>query len=266
MKVFRQTLALFFFAASMSGRAADMPLPTIETILQHVEARAKTEAQSDRAFDQHYSYSRSKVTEFLGNDGSVKKREEKDSVHQPNVPPPAKKADAKVVFDKSDESDTSTAVSDTHSNIHGQVIKKNDILLDEDLINRFKFTLTGTETINGRPAYVVDFVPAKKDLPEHNLKDRFINKAAGRVWVDEQDYALVKADLHLTKPVDVAWGLVGAVWKFNYGFDRARTPDGYWFTKDVNWHLQGREVVVDRTVDYHESTTNVQPVSSVATR
>lgn len=262
MKVFRQALTVIFFAAaSINGRGEESPSATIDSILQHVVEHAKTEASDDHAFDQLYSYSRQKITEFRSGDGTLKKREEKDNVHQPNAARAIKNADVKTVSDKKD-----AAVSDTNSNVHGQAFKKNDFLLNEDLVNRFKFTLAGTETVNSRPAFVIDFVPVKKDLPEHNLKDRFINKAAGRVWVDAQDYALVKADLHLTKPVDVAWGLVGAVWKFNYGFDRTRTDDGYWFTKNVNWHLEGREVIVDRTVDYHESVTNLQKVSAVAAR
>jgi len=28
--------------------------------------------------------------------------------------------------------------------------------------------------------------------------------------------------------VNVLGGIVGAVWKFNYGFTRLRTPEGYW--------------------------------------
>lgn len=263
MKIFRQAVAIFFFAAaSLSGRAAEAP-PTIDTILQRVIEHAKTEADAEQAFEQSYGYSRAKITEFRSSDGSLEKREEKDSVHQPNAAAVAQNVDGKTTFNKSDNE---TATGNTNSNVHGQVFKKNDFLLNDNLINRFQFTLAGTETINGRPAFIVDFVPVKKDLPVHSIKDRFINKAAGRVWVDVKDYALVKADLHLTRPVDVAWGLVGSVWKFNYGFDRSRTDDGYWFTRDVNWHLEGREVVVNRIVDYHESTTNLQKISSVAAR
>jgi hypothetical protein len=95
-------------------------------------------------------------------------------------------------------------------------------------------------------------------MPERNLKDRFINKAGGRVWVDEGDYCLVKADVHLTQKVNVGFGLIGAVWKFDYGFERGRTDDGLWFTRDVNWHLEGREVVINRQVDYHEKMIDIR--------
>ena len=53
---------------------------------------------------------------------------------------------------------------------------------------------------------------------------------------------------------------VGAVWKFTFGFLRERTPDGVWFTRGSDWHLEGREVFVHRTVDYHEERTDVRKV------
>ena len=76
--------------------------------------------------------------------------------------------------------------------------------------------------------------------------------------MDEGDYCVVKADVHLTQKVNVGFGLIGAVWKFDYGFERGRTDDGLWFTRDVNWHLEGREVVINRQVDYHEKMIDIR--------
>ncbi len=264
MKFFRQaTMAILFAAFSPMGFGAENPSSTLDTILQRVVERAKSDSDNNRAFDQLYSYSREKTTEYRDGGGALKKREVKDNIHQPLAA-----AQPKVAILNADANlqKVETSVSDTHSNVRGQTFKKNDFLLNEDLVKRFHFTLAGQEMLNGHPALVIDFVPAKKDLPEHNLKDRFINKAAGRIWVDADDYTLAKADLHLSRPVDVAFGLVGSIWKFDYGFERTRTDDGFWFTSKVNWHLEGREVIVNRTVDYHEQVANLNKISSVAVR
>ncbi|MBU6410738.1 MAG: hypothetical protein KGR98_10150 [Verrucomicrobia bacterium] len=233
----------------------------LEPILQGVLARAKLEHANDRGFDSFYSYSCEKITEFRNAEGVVIKREDKTDHHTPaavvDVPPAALAA-----VEKPDGG----PVTATHSNVHGQAIHKKDLLLTPDLFKRFHFTLVGRQMFNGRPTWVVDFAPASKNLPEHTFKDRFINKAAGRVWVDAGDYALVKAQLHLTAPVEVGFGLIGAVWKFNYGFERERTPDGWWFNRNVDWHLEGREVVVKRIVDYREETSGLRPVSALALR
>jgi len=261
MKVFRYLTAGIVFAMfSLTGRASDNTLPSIDTVLAQVVAHAQQESDNDRSFEQLYGYSRQKTTEFRNGDGDVKKRDAKTSVHQPNpaaVIPSASATTSETV--KRDD-----GVSETHSNVRGKQFKRNDFLLNQDLIRRFQFQLVAQESIDGRPAYVIEFAPLKKDLPERNIKDRFINKAAGRIWVDATDYALVKADLHLSHPVDVAFGLVGSVWKFNYSFLRSRTDEGFWFTRDVAWHLEGREVVVNRTVDYHEQVSDLHKVSSVA--
>ncbi|MGA2684008.1 MAG: hypothetical protein ABSF51_03040 [Verrucomicrobiota bacterium] len=236
----------------LSAADTNAPLPAFESVLQHVLQRAKDEGDNDHAFDERYRYARTKVTEFRNSAGQLKSREANTSVHVPASMAPAPAAAPKPDPEKTE------AVSDTHSNVRGQQLKKSDFLLNEDLVSRFKFTIVGRDLLNGRPALVVDFVPANQTLPERNLKERFINKTAGRIWIDAADYSLVKADLHLTQQVNVGWGLVGAIWKFHYGFERERTPDGLWFPSEVDWHLEGREVIINRIVDYHETTSDVQ--------
>jgi hypothetical protein len=263
MNLFRKATAVFLIAAvSTLCRAVEDPSPGLAPILQHVQARAKLEADNDRLFDQRYSYSREKITEFRNGAGQLKKRDDKTSAHQasPASPAPAPATTTVVVPQKND------AISDTHTNVRGQPFKRNDFLQGGDLLDRFQLKLAGQEIVNGRPAWRLDFVPADKQPPERNLKDRFINKAAGRLWVDAAEYSLVKVDMHLTKQVDVALGLVGAVWKFTYSFERRRTDDGLWFTRQVDWHLEGREVIVRRTVDYHEETKDLHEVNSAKAR
>ena len=257
IKRFGRKLAVAVLLAApvlLSAADTNTPLPTFESLLQHVLQRAKDEGNNDRIFDERYRYTRSKVSEFRNSAGQLKKHDANTSMHVPTAAPPvsARAAKPKPVPEQTE------AVSDTHSNIRGQQFKKKDFLLNEDLVDRFEFTIVGRELLNGRPAWMVDFVPANKPLPERNLKERFINQAAGRVWIDAADYSLVKADLHLTRQVNVGWGLIGAVWKFNYGFERERTTDGLWFPHEVHWHLEGREVIINRTVDYHETLSDVQ--------
>lgn len=235
------------------------PLPPIETVLKRAAERAVKEDENTRTFREHYAYTRTRVTEYRNAKGEVKKREEKKGENDPIQR--ARAAQAQLVAAKPvrlEKTQADQPVSDTHSNVRGKAFKKSEFVLNDDLIGRFEFVVAGREVLNGRPALIIDFQPAKKKVPIRNIKDRFINKAAGRVWVDETDYALVKADLHLTERVNVLGGLVGAVWKFTFDFMRERTPDGYWFIRNSNWHLEGREVFVHRTVDYREERTDVR--------
>jgi hypothetical protein len=260
MKSFWTIFAALIFGGTVFSQkavgATPSPLPPIETVIQRVEAAAETEGTNDTLFDHRYFYTRDKVTEFFNSDGHLIKRDEKQNTNDPlrklTISRP------KLETPRSDPAAENQRPTETQSDIHGRQFQKKDILLNPDLLKRFTFTMVGREMLDGRPALVVDFKPASDDLPVHSIKDKFINVAAGRVWIDEGDYTLTKADLHLTQRVNVFGGLVGAVWKFSYSFDRARTADGLWFTRDVDWHLEGREVFIPRSVDYHEQLSNLK--------
>src|SRR6266480_4434279 len=240
---------------------AKPPLPSAESVLRRVVENSEKENDNDRLFGQRYSYTRTKVTEYRDSKGELRKRELKKSANNPAVVSVANPAQPVMSKPESSRDATrSDAVTDTHSNVRGKAFEKRDFTLNDDLLSRFQFTLAGREMLNGRPMLILEFKPANKKLPERHIKDEFINKAAGRLWVDEADYVLAKADVHLTETVNVVGGLVGAVWKFIYTFSRERLPDGLWFTRDVDWHLEGREIIVRRSVEYHERKTGVRKV------
>jgi hypothetical protein len=239
------------------------PLPTMDFLVQKVTARAvNDEDKNDNLFDMNYQYTRSRVWEYRNSRGVVVSHEEKRSVenkperiaahkallaaaHKPAPPPPPAVKDQPV--------------SETHSNIRGKALKVKDYSI-ANLMKRFQFTLVGRETLNDRPAFVVDFKPINNDLPINQFADKFINKAAGRIWVDAEDYAIAQAQVHLTEKVNVLGGIVGSVWKFTYAFTRLRTPEGYWYARHMDWHLEGREVVFNRIVDYHEQKLDPQKI------
>ena len=252
-----------FAAGNFPLRADDAaPLPAVEGVLKRVVEQVEKEDENERTFKETYSYTRSKKTEFKNSKGEVKKTDAKTRTNDPLSPKriasAQKRAAAPEVKDDGE-------VTETKSNVRGKAFEKSDFPLGDDLMSRFVFTIVRRELVNGRPVLVIDFEPAKKKLPEKSIKEKFLNKAAGRVWVDEQDSVPVKADLHLSAPVSVLGGLVGAVQKFTFSFNRQRTPEGMWFTLDSDWHLEGREVFVRRIIDYHETITDVTRVVPPAT-
>ena len=106
---------------------------------------------------------------------------------------------------------------------------ENGVSLDGNLLGRYQSTVVGRETLNGRPAIVLNFVPRQPAPPIHRLQDRLLNRAMGTVWIDEQDYDLAKADLCLSEPV--SFGILGAVDALTFSFERARAEDGSWLTR-----------------------------------
>ncbi len=218
-------------------------MPTVETVLERLAKQSPKEETNELEFKQRYHFTRSRATEVRNSKGELNKREVKTQVNKPAPNPGKPDADA-----------------GTQTSRRGKPARKTDFAVDRDFLQRFQFTLVGREPINGRPALILDLVPATRKPPEHDLKDRIINKTAGRIWVDEAEAVLVQADLHLTEKVNVVGGLVGAIASFTLSFNRTRTADGLWFTPRLHWHLDGREVFVRRTVDAHEEITEVQLV------
>lgn len=256
MKSFRSFLTVLTFGAVVLGAGAETPspLPPLQTVIQRVMQTSAEENAQYHVFNQHYYYQRERVTEFFDGSGNLKSREQKQTTNDPN---------RSVVIARPQSARQTLSMADRKMgaqppSIHGVSLGKKEDLINPDLIKRYIITITGRETINGRPALVVDFKPASKDLPVLNIKDRFLNCVAGRAWVDEGDYVLEKVQLHLTQKVSVLGGLAGTVSKFTFSFDRDRTPDGYWFTRDLDWHIEAREATFDRLVTHHEEVMSLQ--------
>ena len=126
---------------------------------------------------------------------------------------------------------------------------------------RFNYTLIGQEIINGRLSYVIDFFP-KTNLVNKQITDKLINVGAGRIWVDEKEFAVIKGEVHLISPVDLMWGTLGSLKQFSYDFVRQQTPDDHWYSSFSEWHMVIRELITTRIVDYKERKTNVELVTS----
>ncbi len=243
------------------------PLPTADFLVQRIAARSgETEERNDDRFDMSYQYTRTRTWEYRNRQGEVTSREEKHSVE--NKPErlatghagPA--AEAESVLPPS-QAAKDPALSEKHANVRNQALKGKDYAIT-NLLPRFQFTVIGREELNGREAFLVDFKPRSGELPGKNFADKFINKTAGRLWVDAEDYAVSQAQFWLTEKVNVFGGLVGSVWKFDSTFTRWRTPEGYWYARNVDWHLEGRELVVNRILEYHERKLDPQKIAPKA--
>lgn len=264
MKIFLPFRPILFFGlallVSRANAATPSPLPPLETVLQRVMETSAVENAQYHIFNQHYFYTRDKVTKFFDGAGKLKQCHEKQSTNNPAPAfvlsmPALAPAPAPQVVSSKKEAQKADAPS-----VHGVALGKKEDLMNPDIVKRFKFTLVGRDTINGRSALIVDFAPVSDSLPILNIKDRFINSVEGRAWVDEKEFTLERVDLHLKQKVSVLGGVAGSVSKFTLSFDRERTADGYWFTRELNWHVEAREATIQRVVDHHEEILGVQKI------
>ena len=237
------------------GVAPSAELLTVPFILLQVATNTWRESVNDQSFAAHYEFMRWKRQEELDGKGRVTKSTFKISTNRPA---------SSAIQRMDDEEATALAPRPTNTlhvaaggRVRGRAVDQRDVTFDGDLLSQFQFTLQGRDELLGRPVLLLDFAPREPAPPPRNLKERFLRHVTGRIWVDEQSWMVAKLDLHLLSPVDFVGGLVGSVKSLRYAFERAVTPEGWWFVRAVDWELTGRAVLASKHVVFHEGRTNL---------
>ena len=240
---------------------AEEVLPKAEDVIKSAVKRSEAEPQNDIDFKLRYYFVRSKLTEIRNDEGELKKSDSRISTNIPPkviiAPKPEVESDAALAIVIRSPKDEQLASAGA-TKVGSRKFDKNQFQFNDDLVGRYDFKMIGREVTNGYSLLILDFTPKKKKLPEDGIKDRLINRVAGRVWVDEREFAIKRCELHLLESISIIGGIVGEAQKFNYSFDRERTEDGLWFVRDSKWFLEGREVILHRKAEYHETRTQVR--------
>ncbi len=217
------------------------PPPDLDRLLQRAVQQAQRDREQEARFKARYAYVRTRTTDTLNAEGELKKREHQRFEHSPAHPEPDRWAE--------------------EGDARRRAYERRDVPVSPHLLARFRFTLAGREALAGRPAWVVDFAPASDRLPANSLIERFINRMAGRLWIDAADEVVRRAEFHLTEPVNVAGGLVGALKAVEVRLARDRTAEGLWFTRRLTWRIEGRKLFSRRLMTHLEEITQVRPAA-----
>lgn len=217
---------------SPAGTASSM---TAGVVLARILARADAEIAARREFEETHAYVVEKTTE---------RRDAANQLHERRV--------EREEHDPRNEPDRDTD--------KGPGYRQKDFKVNRSMLDRYRITLAGVEDVNGRPAWALEFEPADPPLPAHDLKERFLNQVAGRVWVDQADCTMARLELRLVKPVNVIGGLVGAVKACQVLVQRERAPSGLWFNSQMRWRLEGRKLLVTSVMFYEERRSEVRQV------
>ena len=235
--------------------------------------RAKAWKEKDENEEKHLSYRERMVTDKLQADGALKGHEEK--VYQivpvkgeptpkltlkngkPPSPPDLKEEEARLRKER--EASRKRRDSDSDDTIE----------MNEELVGKYDFVLVGEDAVEGRPVYVLTFRPKSKNLPVRRKLDYALNRMAGKIWVDEEDYEIVKADMRLTEPAQLWWGLLASLREFDLVFEQTKLPDGCWFAKHFDMTVDLRFLFArihqkqeDWLSDFQESSSQESGVRS----
>ena len=120
--------------------------------------------------------------------------------------------------------------------------KKDDRLkVDDQFLSHFQFEVVGREALTGRPSYVVTVLPKPGNFSVRNNAEKIFTHMQGRVWVDAEDYTLVKCDLHLTEPTSF-YGVLGSVRQIDLMLQRRWLEDKTWMFESLRYTLDARRL------------------------
>jgi len=236
-------LALGLAAASEpSSEALTAAPPPASELLRRVLEQPANHSTNEHLLDARYRYVRSRTLDVRAGDGDLIRRDETRLDHRPGA-----------AAGTGEDSIVRTDAKGTK----GRAYQRTDFAIEEALFARFAFTPAGCDVVAGRPAWVLDFEPASELPPAKDLKDRFLNRIAGRLWIDTEEAVVVRATIRLLSPVGVLGGLVGSVKRCEVLLERERTSAGDWYARRFAWQLEGRKLFARRLMHFHEERTNV---------
>ena len=107
------------------------------------------------------------------------------------------------------------------------------------VLARYDFQATGREEVDGRATLVFSFapVPGKRDLEA----DFVLRRLAGRIWVDEEEQELVRAELHNTEKIKLVFGLGASVSSLDMTLAFRKIEDEVWLPSRIVFGASGRK-------------------------
>ena len=237
-------------------------------IMQQVVQRVKW--AEEKNFQADYTYNQLSRREKLNGNGVVKEKEEKlfevfyieDLMFRRLVKRNGQPLSAEEVKrEQQRERDFRQQVPDRKRR-KAQGPQQDEVALNEDLIGRYSYDLVGQETINGRSSYVVTYRPRSDDLPLRRRIDRLLNKVAGKVWVDTQDYEIGRLEIHLAGKATMWGGLLASVRKLEGEFEQTRTDEGVWLPLRIQGSLDARVLFTNYRLTQNDRWSDFRKVGN----
>ena len=106
------------------------------------------------------------------------------------------------------------------------------------ILERYDFRTVAREDLDGWPALVLEFQarPGKRDLEG----DAVLRALAGRIWVDEAEVEVVRAEVRSTSDIKFALGIGASVSAVALVLDFRKIEDGLWLPARVEATAEAR--------------------------
>jgi hypothetical protein len=108
-----------------------------------------------------------------------------------------------------------------------------------ELPEAFDFRLAGEEPWNGNALYVIEATPRQGYQPRSRTAEA-LTHVHGKLWVDKQDYHLVKVEVEVVGTISVGLFLVRVAKGSRAAFEQTRVNDEVWLPRRVQVFASAR--------------------------
>ncbi|MEZ5287416.1 MAG: hypothetical protein R2712_21975 [Vicinamibacterales bacterium] len=129
-------------------------------------------------------------------------------------------------------------------------VKRKDEARAKEALDLFTFAIEGRAVLDGEPAIIIGFTP-RTDVSPRTREGRVAHAFAGRAWVHEREYEVMRVDAHAQDDVSFGFGLIARLHKGSTArFLRTRVGDA-WLPSFTRFQGTGRALLVRKvTIDY----------------
>ena len=228
------------------------PAPDVQEIIRKFTANGEDPELSARR--DAIAYQRTSRVEYLNEDGTVKRKQTRIYKVFPQDGRSVTRlvtVNGRAPKEKSDKQRSAARETGEKSRM---------LTVSDDLLSRFEFTFVRDEKFAGRATWVLAFAP-KADAPEEEIFDKFINAMAGKLWIDQEEYQLAKAEVHLSKRVAFFGGLAGALDKLDLTLIQRRIEPSVWLGEAINIDCSGRKLFTTMKFRAFENCSGFEKLS-----
>ena len=112
-----------------------------------------------------------------------------------------------------------------------------------EVADAYNFTLVGTESIDGREAWVIEGEP-RPGFEPHMKESKFLSKFRGRVWIDQGDLQLAKMDVEAIDTVSIGLFLARVHKGTRFMLEQTRVNDEVWLPRHLTFKFDARLALV----------------------
>jgi hypothetical protein len=98
--------------------------------------------------------------------------------------------------------------------------------------NAYDVKLIGEETIDGRPAWILQMTP-RADFHPSNMKAAMLKHISAKLWIDKQDKRWAKAQAHVIDTINIGWIMARIGPGADITFEQTRVAGGLWMPKKI---------------------------------